>query len=225
MKKIISFSLYKGINCLTNPNVYNYGTLCNIELAKIIYPEWICRIYYGESISEDIIEKISKYDNVELCPMDENENYHYAMWRFLAIDDEDVEIMISRDADSRLSYREKKLVDIFEKSNFLLHSIRDNRLHSHIMAGMWGLKKNSRINMSELCLKFKKADPRQTNHYGADEDFLKTKIGPIFEDSILTHCSHDLKNFPFGPDENGYFIGQTFIYGDNNGLPLNHVFF
>lgn len=223
MKKIISFSLYKGVN---NPNVYNYGVLCNIELAKIIYPDWICRIYCGNSVPTDIVEKISSYDNTEVILMEENEELSYRMWRFLPIDEEDVSVMLCRDADSRLSYREKALVDIFLNSDSLVHSIRDNLNHHDFMAGMWGIKKNDRINMREKCLNFKKKIGVHTDYgYNSDQDFLRNEIKEIYKDSILTHCSYYLKNFPIPPDENGYFIGMTFIHGDNNGLPLNHIFY
>lgn len=223
MKKIISFSLYSGVN---PPNTYFYGVLCNIELAKIIYPEWICRIYCGTSVPEYILEKIKSYENTELVLMVEDEELSYRMWRFLPIDDDDVSVMICRDADSRISYREKKLVDIFMSSEFLVHSIRDNLNHGDFMAGMWGMKKNNRVNMRNLCVSFKKTIGKHTDYgYNSDQDFLRTIIKDTFKDSTLTHCSYYLKNFPIPPDEYGYFIGMTFIHGDNNGLPLNHIFF
>jgi len=224
MKKIISFSLYTGIN--RQYEVYNYGVICNIELAKILYPNWVCRIYCGESVPKYIIDKIIKYDNVELIQMKENEEFSYRMWRFLPIDEEDVEVMICRDADSRLSNREKQLVDIFLESDFLVHSIRDNINHHDFMAGMWGMKKNDRINMTKLCKDFKnKIGPHTDMGYNSDQEFLRTIIKPIYNDTTLTHCSYYEKNFPIEPNNNGYFIGMTFIYGNNNGLPLNHVFF
>ena len=48
MKKIISFSLYG------TESKYTHGALCNAELAKVIYPEWICRFYCGESVPREI---------------------------------------------------------------------------------------------------------------------------------------------------------------------------
>jgi hypothetical protein len=135
MKKIISFSLY-GSDLR-----YSKGMICNIELAKIIYPDWICRVYYDDSVSSNTISILETYDNVELINMENRKDIFQMMWRFLAIDDDDVEIMIVRDADARLSYREKKCVDLFIESDMLLHSIRDNISHFDIMGGMWGLKK------------------------------------------------------------------------------------
>ena len=54
MKKLITFSLYGQ-----QPK-YSYGTICNVEIAKTIYPDWICRIYYGNSVSNEIIDKLKK---------------------------------------------------------------------------------------------------------------------------------------------------------------------
>jgi hypothetical protein len=122
-KKIISFSLY-GNRC-----EYTIGAICNAELAKIIYPGWICRFYYGDSVPKEIIEELSGYDNVELVLMNEGPEYIFPMmWRFLGIDDDDVEVMISRDADARLSYREKVCVDIFMESNLSFWSVYEHGL-------------------------------------------------------------------------------------------------
>ena len=50
MKKIISFSLYGG------QQKYSYGMISNVEIAQVIFPDWICRIYYGKSFSGKIKE-------------------------------------------------------------------------------------------------------------------------------------------------------------------------
>ena len=47
-------------------------------------------------------------------------------WRFAAIDDHDVEVMLSRDTDSRLTLREKAAVDDWLSSGKLFHVMRDH---------------------------------------------------------------------------------------------------
>ena len=213
MKKIISFSLYG------DDQKYCHGMICNIELAKIIYPDWIVRVYYGNSVPNNIVDMMKKYDHVELISMEENSKYQYMMWRFLPISDTDVEVMISRDADSRLSYREKVAVDIFLQSEYLLHSIRDNLNHYDIMGGMWGMKKNDRINMKELVESW-------DGHLGyhSDQDFLRQKVMPHFENSCITHCSFYSKNYPQEP-KNNFFVGQVFPSGTNDGLGYGHIYY
>lgn len=192
--------------------------ICNVEIAQIIYPDWICRIYYGKSVSSEIIKELSIYNNVELVFMEEGEEFIFPMmWRFLAIDDDDVEVMISRDADARLSYREKHCVDIFTESDFLLHSIRDNPSHNNIMGGMWGIKKNSRVKIFELMENWK------GHYYDSDQKFLREKLVPIFSDSYLIHCSTLLKTFPIEKN-NEYFVGGW--WDENNfNKPKNYIFF
>lgn len=212
MKKIISFSLYGSDSRYCN------GIICNVELSKIIYPDWVCRIYYGASVPENTISELKKYSNVELILMPENNtDLFQMMWRFLAIDDDDVEIMISRDADARLSYREKKCVDLFISSNALLHSIRDNLSHFDIMGGMWGIKKNERVKIKDLIIGWNKRG------YDADQQFLRTRLSPLFKDSLLTHCSKYLNTFPIEAT-NEYFVGGWWP-GDNFGKPINYIFF
>jgi hypothetical protein len=233
MKKIISFSLY-GDN-----EKYTLGALCNVELAKIIYPDWICRFYCGGSVPTHIIDALKTYENTEIIPMSEDEKYTYMSWRFLPIDDDDVDIMISRDADSRLSFREKKLVDIFVESNYLLHDIRDHTLHNHIMGGIFGIKKEANISMKNLL-----ENSNFGMDYGADQAFLRYKLYPILEGKILVHDSelnttnrtYD-ENFPIKINEklspliqdlinpnHIHFIGEIFPY-NNYGKPKNYIFY
>lgn len=214
MKKIISFTLYGN-----NPK-YTNGLLCNIELSKIIYPDWICRIYYGTSVDIETINKIKSYNHCELFLMEEDESLVYPrIWRFFAIDDDDVEVMICRDADSRLSYREKKCVDIFLESNYLYHSIRDNVSHNDEMAGMIGIKKNDRAKIKDLVGE----NYRGNGVYDADQQFLRNDVVTKFSDSKLIHCSKYIGNFPV-EQKNEFFVGGWWP-SDNYGKPNDFVFF
>jgi len=232
MKKIISFSLWGN-----NPK-YFIGALCNAEIAKLIYPEWVCRFYCGESAPINVVEQLKTYDNCEVIMMKENSEYSYMIWRFLPIDEDDVEIMLSRDTDSRLSWRERYCVDIFEKSDYLVHSIRDNINHGELMGGMWGIKKNNRVKIKDLLKEFKGG-----LEYDQDQIFLRKVLGPYYEETTLTHCSTRLNNFPVEediltkhpeiipasrlPQSNGissHFVGEIFCH-TNYGRPYNHIFF
>lgn len=212
MKKIISFSLYGSL-----PK-YNFGMIANVKIAKKIFPDWICRVYYDDSVPISTIGELSNHDNVELVNMESFDKSLFPMiWRFLPVDDEDVSITISRDADARLSNREKFCVDIFEQSNMLLHSIRDNPSHPDIMGGMWGMKKNNRIKMKDLVSDWKLFG------YDSDQQFLRSKVVPKFVDSYLIHCSYYLNNFPVARDSE-YFVGGW--WDENNfGKPIDFIFF
>jgi hypothetical protein len=212
MKKLITFSLYG------QQLKYCYGMISNVEIAKIIYPDWICRIYYGNSVPNEFIDKLKTYPNVELVLMPEGPEHMFPMmWRFIGIDDDDVEVIISRDADARLSYREKVCVDIFMESDFLLHSIRDNPSHNNIMGGMWGIKKNDKVKITELSKDW------EGHYYDSDQKFLREQLVPIFKDTYLIHCSTYLNTFPV-EKTNEYFVGGW--WDENNfGKPQDYIFF
>jgi len=212
MKKIISFSLYG------NDPKYTFGALCNAELRKEIYPDWICRFYCGTSVPQEIIENLLNYSNTEVIMMDETQKYSFRMWRYLPMIDKEVSIFLSRDADSRLSFREKKCVDIFIESDSLIHSIQDNFNHPDFMAGMWAMKKSIDIDLIRL---FEEWGEEKT--YDSDQLFLREKIVPLFGDKKLIHCSTFDKTFP-NVDETNHFVGEVFPW-DNHGRPKNYIFY
>ena len=216
---------------MENDSKYTYGAICNVEIAKIIYPDWICRFYYGDSVPDDIVKKLKSFENVEIVRMIEDSKTNYMTWRFLAYDDYDVEIVLSRDADSRLSFREKKLVDIFESSDFLFHDVRDHYLHLHTMGGMWGMKKGAIVSMFELL-----NEHNIGMSYGEDQNFMLSIISPLLKEKTLYHDSNVKSTFPINKTDilsdicepvnlnHNHFIGEIFP-SDNYNKPSNHIFY
>ena len=212
MKKIISFALWG------NNFRYVGGALQNIELAKKYFPDWICRFYIGRSTEEKFIEKIKSFDNVEIIRMDEEGNWTGMFWRFKAICDPDVDIMLSRDTDSRLGQREYEAVKEFEQSDKLFHIIRDHPNHGiPILGGMWGTKKGIIDNIDKLINKFTKGD-----FWQVDQNFLTKYIYPIVKDDSLVHDEFfEKKPFPktAGQRNNLFFVGQAY---DGDGRILDN---
>lgn len=203
MKKVISFCLWGN-----NPK-YTIGAIKNAELATTIYPEWICRYYVGRSVPLDIVENLSKRSNVELIKMDQDGSWNSMFWRFYPISDPDVEVMLSRDCDSRLSIREKECVDEFLKSDKMFHAMIDHPWHGGIMGGMWGAKRGILKNMVEMTNNWTKTDAWQT-----DQSFLNAVIRPLVNGSIIIHDSIQLKNFP-SKRKDYKFVGEVYDANDN----------
>jgi hypothetical protein len=140
--------------------------------------------------------------------MNELGSWNSMFWRFYGIDDDDVEIMLSRDADSRLSMREKICVDEFLASDKLFHSIIDHPFHNDIMGGMWGVKKGIITNIKSLIESWEKTDEWQT-----DQSFLNTIIKPMVTNTYFLHDSTHLQNIPV-KRENYQYIGEAYdCYG------------
>jgi hypothetical protein len=141
-KKIISYSLWGNLP------IYTIGAIRNAELAKEIYPDWICRFYIGDDVSDDIVSQLDDFDNTEVIIMEHKENDWQGMfWRFYAVNaNDDVDYVIFRDTDSRLSVREREAVKEWMDSGKYFHIMRDHPYHNEpIMGGMWGCKPKSFI--------------------------------------------------------------------------------
>lgn len=202
MKKIISFSLWG-----TDPK-YNIGAIKNADLAKEIYPGWICRFYVGTSTPNDTLIELEKRENVEIVRMEEEGEWNSMFWRFFPISDSDTEIMLSRDCDSRLSIREKNCVDEFISSDKNFHRMVDHPYHGGIMGGMWGAKKGILSNIKDLISVWPK-----TNKWQTDQSFLNSVIYPLVAADSLIHDSISMRNFPT-KREDYKFVGEAYNQDD-----------
>lgn len=236
-KKIISFCLW-GDN-----KMYTKGAIYNVLLAKKIYPGWVCRFYIPHPTyktykykhpsynNSDIADNMEESNNVplniitelkklgaEIIFVKEDGTYKSFFWRMRAIDDPEVNIMIVRDCDSRLTYRERKAVDYWLKSKKQFHIMRDHNWHTtEILGAMWGIKKNGSIkNISDI-LDYK--DIKKCNvKYGIDQKILKEKIYPLIKNDCIIHdeivkYEKNCLSFPSKRHKNQY-VGQP--YNENN---------
>lgn len=226
MKKIVAFSLWGD-----DPK-YVDGAIKNAFLMPQVYPGWTARFYMpsdqlrtasGHTLlrvftlmnyDEDFMNTGTK---IEVIGMDEPGTWHGMFWRFLPASEEDVDVFISRDCDSRLSKREAAAVDQWLKSPYLVHSMADHPYHFHprmgLMGGMFGMKKHACPQMEELIEQFK---ARYPNAWQCDQSFLRDYIFPLV--SHKTFPTSDIhpgcNKFPL-PREGGAFVGEIIGQSDN----------
>lgn len=204
--KVISFSLYG------NNNMYIQGAFENIKLAKIYYPDWNLHFYCDDSIRNDIVSRISN-EGATVIRVDKNINPNGLTWRWLPFYNENVDIWISRDCDSRLNERESKAVSEWLSTDKSFHIMRDaHDHHVHIMCGMFGVNnklfKNRYKNIS--------FDVVSTEN---DQVLLKNKIWPVIIDDHLSH-NHWLNKTPVCDIDNlTNYIKEKW---DNNGVFFNN---
>jgi len=204
MKKIISFSLWGE-----NP-IYNAGAIKNAELAKDIYPGWICRYYLGKSVPLTTIQDLSKHNNTEIFIMNDPGDWTGMFWRFYPASELDVDVMISRDTDSRLNMREKEAVDEWLKSSMDFHIMRDHPQHAtEILGGMWGVRNKLLIHMVPMIQSYVKGD-----FWQVDQNFLRERVFPIVRNNTIVHDEYFEKiSFPSEREPNK-FVGQAFDEND-----------
>lgn len=211
MKRVISFSLWGD-----NPT-YNIGAIRNAEDAKIMYPEFECWFYiHQDTVPHETIEKLKLLKNTKIILKSGDLNkIKPMMWRFESIDDEDVEIMMSRDTDTRILLREKLAVDAWLNSGKLFHIMRDHPHHNFkILGGMFGTRKISDIPSWTSVMK----TFNQTGCRDYDQHFLKDYIYPLIKDNSIIHASFhkmesNAKNFPINYCGDFKFVGE-YVYHD-----------
>jgi len=212
MKRVISFSVYG------TDEKYTIGLLRNLELLEIIYPEWTAYVYYNNTIRHELLDEYKKF-NTELICMN-NYNIPGMFWRFLPR--EGVERFISRDADSRLSMREKYAVDEWISSGKSFHAMRDHPHHDAVpvYGGMFGLVISDDFNMEEEINKWLIDKNMGLFNRMGDAHFLEQVVYKHFleNEDLIAHDSV-FKHHPFSkpfPKKmvNHRFIGEIFDEND-----------
>jgi len=222
-KKVISFSLWGGI-----PQ-YCVGAIKNIELAAKYYPQWECWFYTANDVPPATIDLINSHPNAKTIPMGKADSWRSLFWRFMAICEEKVEIMICRDCDSRIGSREAEAVREWEQSADKVHAMYDHPHHYGyigvtLLGGMWGAKTNFIENFSEICEKFD-----STNTYGVDYQLFNSLLTRIVESGLMIHSSQPPKrgwesktrNFPTLSLSSSDFVGA--IFDENEKFKLSNT--
>jgi len=202
-KKIISFSLW-GVD----PK-YCLGAIRNAQLAQKYFPDWTCHFYFDASVPAGYISALKDFDNSKVIEI-RDQNRFGAFWRFLSM--EKNTIVLSRDCDSRLSKREKYIVDDWLESPENMSIIRDHINHYEfpILAGMWGLKGG----LSEE--HFKQMQRYWGNHaYTIDQHYLRDIVWPSYKtDSKIYGLKETVWMRESYTELGKDFIGQTYTEYD-----------
>ena len=178
MRKIISYCLYGSIP------MYLHGAIRNAEQAPQLYPDWQTRFYVGESVPVDVCNTLRGL-GAEVVPVTEQEDASAMLWRFRPAGETDVNIVISRDCDSRLSSREANAVRAWLAGNKLFHIMRDHPHHTiPILGGMWGARGESLYDLRKLLDSFQPDGLK-----GADQIFLAKYIYPRYKNNSCIHDS------------------------------------
>lgn len=216
MKKIISFSIWGDIR------LYCIGAIKNALLAKKYFPDWICRYYYDISVPKIIIDYLSNLSNVEFFFVDipsgakiYKDNGQFGMfWRFYPFNDDDVEVWMSRDIDSRISEYEAIQINDFLQSNKVLHTFSDsnepicrggtvtfrNYINSHDTRIVDGIK----LDINTLTCDQDKINCK----FYDDEKFLNNVLFPYYKQSFIRTNRVKHNNERYFNTFTGSFTGQ-----------------
>lgn len=183
MVNAFSFCLYGP----ENPRYYP-GMLENVYLAGKYFPDWKVYIYYAPDVSDRMVNHLRACSSVVLIPTGITGSKNM-IHRFFAIDEPEVDLMIVRDADSRLHWKDRWAIREFVTSPCIAHTIRDNVEHTaKMMGGLWGLKKASGIHVQSEYASYIE-DTSRGHRNAHDQNFLADVIYPKVLPYLLVHYS------------------------------------
>ena len=201
--RVVSYSLWGD-----NPK-YNIGALRNAELVSELYPGWQARFYVGTNTPVETINGLHER-GAHVIDMKKPGDWTGMFWRFEAVSDPDVDVMISRDCDSRITAREVAAVKQWIESESMFHIMRDHPHHAtEILGGMWGVRAPLLSNMSDLIQEYVKGD-----FWQVDQNFLREVIYPkvvqfsIVHDEFFQKIAFPTKRI------NDEFVGLAFDEND-----------
>ena len=147
--------------------------------------------------------------------LSERFNHSGLFWRFLPLSGDDVNIVLSRDCDSRISKREIDAINEWISSDKDFHIMRDHPYHQvPILSGMWGARNGILKNINEL-LDFWSQYKNKGVFHAEDQDFLGQIVYPIVRNNSIEHSEFNISYGgeirPFLNIRNNYeFVGDVF---------------
>jgi hypothetical protein len=194
MNKVISFALYG------HKNLYCLGLIENINIINEKYNDWKIYVYYND-IPDNILNILKNKINTYLFECSHNGyKWEGMFWRFYPIENDNIDYFLSRDADSRISDREMRLVNEWISSGKSFHIIRDHPFHNiEILGGTFGVNVKKFKELS-IYNNFKNIDYYKEYYYNIynkhierwpDQDFLQKIIYPIIRNDNISHISYE----------------------------------
>jgi hypothetical protein len=225
VRTCFSYCLYGKFN----PKYYT-GLQNNINFIKSRFPKTLIHLWFGSDVEESYFKDISM-NNITIIKLDIS-GHELMTHRFLSIDEPNVDIIFSRDADSMISEREIQFCNEFISSPFLLHTIRDHCGHFvPIMGGLFGIKKKllqiHNLKMEDIIKKIKNLNVINFDYYNSDQELLKY-LYINFRNFFVVHSTKnifsDVNFIKINPPEDNNFCGQVIDYDQSGNRFMVHEY-
>ena len=180
-RNIIAYSLFGA-----QPR-YCESAVMNARIAHELFPAWTCRVYLDNSVPAHVKTRL-RAAGAQVVDMDHHPygGIPATLWRFLVMDDPQVDRFLVRDADALLSEREVSAVDAWIASGRLFHHIRDYFTHTELLlAGLWGGCTGVLPPIAPKMRAYTTAYRGATRF--TDQAFLREVLWPSVRENILNH--------------------------------------
>lgn len=183
--KIIAMSLP------ADSKIHLYGVLRNVQLTRVLMPDWILRVYTANGISERWLNKFKKL-KAQIVRVT-NPKTPIELAPFKIIQDEKVDIFVIRNATSRLSERDVSSIEDWINTNAGFHCIRDHPRHKNMKLAGYGTVGGKRKILAQLL----KQPWKYLNSLTVSPwTWLQDHLYPAIEDTIMCHDSVSCRSWP-----------------------------
>lgn len=214
MVKVFSFCLYG------NHKKYIDGFVKNVELILDAFPDFEIHLYRGMDVEYEFPACVHVH-NVERIDAE------LMIHRFFVADLKDLEVAFVRDADSRITKRERWCIEQFLSSQKRFHIIRDHFWHkTMITGGLWGMKKNN-LDIEKTYYKWISYNENIRGIYDTDQKFLdqcvynRIRSDVLIHSIIIGHRDEEVQPIPWDLFDEKHFIGNVYEFDQfNNEYPV-----
>lgn len=189
--KVISYSLF-GDSSSFEFGFYLRGIYFNARMNRILMPGFHTCVFATSHLINHYYAFWQALGQItpDITVFEEDNNPQRCLgmlWRMKPLFNDDVELVLCRDADSVVTYREALCNLHWINSAYHFHAINDNDAHGGLMGGLVGFRslefkaRTGYRNFNQMV-----AGLDLTKH-GSDQNFLNKTIHPKIKSSLLVH--------------------------------------
>lgn len=206
----------------------------NVQLINQFYPDWRIYIALGEGVPDDIIAALQSQKNVVLYKTNKEGGVNMHI-RFFVFDGADIDVMVVRDADSRIHARDRWCINRWLQNGRGAMITRDHMNHNNnILGGLWGIRKGvfpegmtMRYLYKDIITKL--MSPEYNFVYGDDQNILSDGIYPLIVEKavVFTDLAERVYEGEYTEKISEPIVGENFcgqiVEFDENGQEKNIV--
>lgn len=189
--RVISYSLF-GDPSSFEFNWYLRGAYFNIRMNRILLPEFHTIIH----TTPELIEKYYSFWqglgqlNKKLTIQEQDNNPQRCegmLWRMIPLFEESIELVLCRDLDSVITYREALCIYEWLSRKEAFHAINDNSSHAALMGGLTAFKSNEFRQATKYKSFAEMIKGLDLSQHGSDQNFLNKSVLPKISNNLLLH--------------------------------------
>lgn len=189
--KVISYSLF-GDPSSFEFGYYLRGIYYNIRMNRILLPDFHTIVY----TTPELIERYYAFwhslalINQKVTVQEEDTPAQRCLgmlYRMKPLFEEDAELVLCRDADSVITYREANCIHHWLRSGLPFHAINDNDAHGGLMGGLVGFKAKEFRQATGYKSFDQMVKGLNLKDHGSDQNFLNKSVHPKIKHGLMMH--------------------------------------